>query len=227
MKKDEVNQELSTLDNEENQKILDQYEPKKKKFTVTNEDVKDGLNQEEFDINTELPFSDLTNEDIEGKECVKVNYDLESKEVIEALKKFQKLTIYKKNMIYTMILLIIFFGYLVQYLKTPENGMSMFLSVISISVICVVWFMPLNHVKKMGKAIDDGEKISFYLELYDTCLIIGDEDKTVIEFSKVKTTCFETELLFGIGVGKERVFIIPKRCITQSQEDQIREMLKI
>lgn len=222
-------QNLSTLDNPENREILESYEKNssKKEFVVTEQDVKDGIRHEKFDIEEDIPYSGLTNEDIKDKPCVQVNYDLQSDEVVQALKKFQKLTIYKKNIIYTLVLLVIFFGYVIQYMKTPENTMAMFLSVLSLSVICVVWYMPLNHVRKMGKAIEKGEKISFYLELYDNCLIVGQEEKTVIEFSQVKTTFFETDLVFGIGVGKERVFIIPKRCIDEEQHNLVREMLPL
>ncbi len=213
---------------EEQKEVQSIYDIKEKDYLVTEKDVNDGVKPEDYDIKEDIPYSRLTEQDLSGKESVDVTYDLEANEVVQALRKFQKLTIYKKNYIYTLVLFIIFFAYIIKYLQNPSDSLSMFLSVVTVSVISVVWYMPLNHVKKMGKAIEKGEKITFNLRLYDSCLIVGEgSSKTVIEFDKVKITPFETELLFGIGVGKERVFIIPKRCISQPEEEVIRRLLKI
>ena len=86
----------------ENNEIL-QTEEVEKENIVTSQ----GLDAEQYDVaKPSVEGEKVYDED--GLSGVEVKYDLKGDDVRKALKIFQKRTIYKKNIIYTIVLIILF-----------------------------------------------------------------------------------------------------------------------
>ena len=157
---------------------------------------------------------------------MEVRYSFNGSEVREGLKIFQRDTIYKKNAIYSVILLAIFMIYTVNIIRNPSEAFSIFLAALCLAVLMFLWYLPAKHVKKTAEAADK-EEMWFTMTVYDNCVRIKEEKGGfVIEYGKEISKVFETINLFLICVGKERIFILPKRFLTDGREEQVRELFQ-
>lgn len=190
-------------------------------------ELKEGIETEEFDI---LPDFETTKEQmqaLEEKEAINIEYQFNGDEVREALKLFQKETIYKRNIIYTVILLLIFCMYMFNLIKNPSQTLAYFLSVMCIAVVATIWYMPFSHIKKTAKAADTHE-LKFTMAVYDDCVKIGDEEGSfALSYNKQLTKIFETTKLFLLCAGKERMFILPKRCLEDGVCTKLRDLWEL
>ncbi len=209
-------------------------EPPKPKKRILEEKVdtsKPEIDSEDYDIHIPLKQPEDADARIAGKTPVRVVYDMNEAEVEEGLKHFHKLTLYKKNLVYTIILFVIFSLYV--YRITTEktqgapNSMQYFLAALCVALIAFLWYMPHRHIKTTKQAVAN-ERMTFTVDVYDTCLMVGELDNQQMvdfEMPKPRVIAFETPLNFCVGVGKERIFILPKRCLNGS-EDAVRACLK-
>ncbi len=204
---------------------------KKVKFLEDKIDTtKADLDADNYDIHIPIAQPEDADARIAGKTPIRIFYDMNADEVTEGLKRFHKLTLYSKNLIYSIILLVLFILY-VYRITTAEPGtvssMQYFLAVVSVAMIGFIWYMPTRHIKATKEAVTK-EKNTFMVDVYDTCVMVGEEgNQTMVDFEMIKPRVigFETSLNFCIGVGKERIFIIPKRC-TEGREDAVRACLQ-
>lgn len=209
-------------------------EPPKPKKRILEEKVdtsKPEIDAEDYDIHIPLRQPEDADARIAGKTPVRVVYDMNGAEVEEGLKYFHKLTLYKKNLVYTIILFVIFCLYV--YRITTEtaqgapNSLQYFLAALCVALIAFLWYMPRRHIKTTKQAVAN-ERMTFTVDVYDSCLMVGElEHQQMVDFEtpKPRVIAFETALNFCIGVGKERIFILPKRCLNGS-EDAVRACLK-
>lgn len=190
------------------------------------EDFSKGIETEEYDI---LPEMEETAEELDilkGKEGVEVRYSFNGNEVRQGLKLFQRETIYKKNAVYSVILLAIFMIYTVNIIRNPSEAFSVFLAALCLAVLMFLWYLPAKHVKKTAEAADK-EEMWFTMTVYDNCVRIKEErGGFIIEYGKEISKIFETLNLFLICVGKERIFILPKRFLTDGREEKIRDLFQ-
>lgn len=185
-----------------------------------------GVTGENYDI---LPEVEKTPEDeiedeLRGKEGIPVSYEFKGDDVREGLKAFQKETLYRKNGIYTAILALVFCVYMVNVINNPGEFFPMFLAVLCVIVVAFLWYLPLNHIRKVAASADQNE-FAFQMEVYDTCVRIKQESGNVIlhfNMDKQISKVIETANLFLICCGKERVFILPKRCLEAGVEEKLR-----
>lgn len=153
-----------------------------------------------------------------------VNYNLKGDEVRQGLKIFQKQTIYKKNYIYTAILVFIFLTYIISTFINP-TGFNTFMILISLTVIGFIWYVPNKHIKSISDVtynLDDIFK-AYFCEDY---ILFGEENQTKINYFDFRLKIIETENSFLIFNSKENVFIIPFRCINQNDLPNIQHLLK-
>lgn len=163
----------------------------------------------------------------DGKDCVTITYGFTAEEAKTALKIFQKNTIYKKNLIYSLIIGVLLVSYLLETVKTPSSKFNLFMSVICISVLGLIWYFPLRHIKSTVKAIAMQEYTEDYvLRIYDTYIRVGEGSGSArYDVVKDRLRAWENKELFVIGLAKERIFVVPKRCC-QGREEMLSDLLK-
>ncbi len=206
----------------ENEEVISPKNDKEKK-----NEFFDGIESEEFDIKTKFESTTLEQlEDLSNKEGLSIDYSFNGVEITEGLKLFQKETIYKKNMIYTLILIVIFTLYMIGLVKNPTNFLSMFLSTLCVALVGFIWYLPANHAKKIAKAADSGN-LKFNMTVYEDCVKIGENDSSfILTFNNEITKIYETVDLYILTAGKERIFILPKRFLDAEQNFEVREKFK-
>ncbi len=186
------------------------------------------LSADNYDIHIPTPQPEDADARIAGKIPVRVTYDMTAGEVEEGLRRFHKLTMYTKNMIYTIILGVVFCLYVYRITSAETvDSLQYFLAALCVALIAFLWYMPHRHIKATKEAVEK-EHNTFTVDVYDTCLMVGEpENQSMIDFEMVKpkVIAFETPLNYCIGVGKEKIFILPKRCL-QGCEDAVRACLK-
>lgn len=162
-----------------------------------------------------------------GKEFIAVNYKFNGDDVVEGLTVFQAMTIRKRNMVYTAILLAVLALYLANLIKNPSDMFSIILSVICVVILCWIWIGPRRHIKETAKAAEDRE-MGFHIRICDIGILVGQDDTklTRLFFRRHVTQIFETPNLYLLTVDKARLFILPKRCLTEEDRPRVEAIFK-
>ncbi|MEG0691489.1 MAG: YcxB family protein [Oscillospiraceae bacterium] len=185
-----------------------------------------GIETEEYDVLPDIDSHDDIKDKLAQKEAIKVEYSFNGQEVTEGLTIYQAATIYKRNMIYSAILLCVFFVYVVNIIKNPGEVFSIFLAAMCVAVLGFIWILPKMHIKKTAKAADLQE-LKFAMKIYDNCIQIGEDGGSfIIAYEKEITAIYETPNLYLVCAGKERLFILPKRCLSKEQNQKVLKTFK-
>lgn len=189
-----------------------------------------GVTAEEYDICPELEKTAESEieEEVRDKEGIEIEYAFNGADIREGLKVFHRETIYKRNIIYSLLLLVIFVIYLVSILNNPGEGLSMFLAAMCVAVIAFLWYLPAKHIKKTAQAADQNN-MTFRMVIYDNCIrILQEHGSFLIHYRADKeiTKIIETPNLFLICCGKERVFLLTKRSLDEQTEECVRNIFR-
>ncbi len=185
-----------------------------------------GVSGEEFDILPEVERNPEDDREFSEKDGVEVEYSFNGDDIREGLTVFQKATIYKKNMVYTLLLLVIFVIYIFNIIKHPEEVFSSFLAAMCIAVTAFLWYLPAKHIKKTAEAADQ-RNMTFGMTIYDTGVKIREENGSfILHFGKEIDRVFETKNLYLICAGKERIFMLPKRSMDSEKNRRVKETLQ-
>lgn len=205
----EKDNKIEQIDDEKSEKeVLD--------ATVT----KQGIVADKFD---EAPPINATPEELDklkDKDCIDIVYNFNADELEKALKIFQKYTIYKKNLIYSLVIGLLFVTYLVRIgMGKSQGSFDIFICVICVAVLGMIWYYPLNHIKTMVKTVRQNEIEDFRMSVYDNAIVFGvGESATIIDYDSGHLRTWETDDLFIIGYEKQRIFLLPKRCLKDDNE---------
>lgn len=181
---------------------------------------------QEYDNLPEFDSSEKIEDELSKKDSIFLEYSFNGDEVTEGLTLYQASTILKKNLIYSAILIAVFFIYMVNIIKNPTETFSIFLAAMCVAVLGFIWILPKLHIKKTAKAADLQE-FKFSMNIYNDCIKIGDNGGSfVIYFNKEISQIYETSNLYLVCAGKERLFILPKRCLNQENEEKIKSIFK-
>ena len=162
----------------------------------------------------------------ENQEQVQFRYNLKEEEVKEGLSIFQKKTIYKRNIIYTILLAVIFVLYVLKIIANPRDGLSYFLTILSIAVIGFIWILPFTHRKKISTTVASS-KDEFVFTVCEKGLIAGEgETATYIFYENEPVEAIECENMLIVSISKEKIFVLPRRCMEESQWNQAISLLK-
>lgn len=155
-----------------------------------------------------------------------IDYDLTPEEVTKALKYFQKKTIRKKNIIYTVILGIIAVFYGQAVITDHTYALGYILGILALTVIGFMWYLPAKHIKSVARAMVLSKDV-YHLEVCPDGLLLPQKDgKFLLEFANAGVSATEFSDLFLLIVSREKMFAIPKRCLSPETEEQLREMLR-
>ena len=151
---EEVNEAVSE-DEAEQQTALESEALKADENLVKEEKVvtAQGLDAEQYDVSKPWVDGEKVEEEDE-LHGIEIKYDLAGEEVKKALKVFQRKTIFKKNLIYTAVLAILFLLYLQMLFKDPGSTVAKILAPLCIAVIGFIWYLPARHIKATAQAVE-------------------------------------------------------------------------
>ena len=162
----------------------------------------------------------------EGQRQIRLEYDLQADEVKKGLLLFQKKTLFKKNAVYTVLLAIIFVFYIIKVAFNPKDGLGIFLSVVSLAVIAFIWLVPANHRRKTANAIG-GAGDKFLLTVCEKGLVAGEgETASYMFFENEPVEVYEASDMLIFSISKERIFLIPRRCVPDEDWNDAVALLK-
>lgn len=208
-------------DSQEEQAVLMPEEPKEEKEKKIV--LEQGVNTEKYDVSEPWLDGKRVDDSVKG---LKVDYDLRGEEVMKALKYFQKKTLYKKNTIFTVILAVIAALYGQAIFQNPNYAMGYFMIVLALAVIWIMWFLPARHIKSAANAADISED-TFQLEICPGGLLIPQDDgRYLVGFDRPTMRAVEFTDLFLIIASKEKLFVLPKRCIPEENQEKLRDILR-
>lgn len=223
---EEVNEAVSE-DEAEQQTALESEALKADENLVKEEKVvtAQGLDAEQYDVSKPWVDGEKVEEEDE-LHGIEIKYDLAGEEVKKALKVFQRKTIFKKNLIYTAVLAILFLLYLQMLFKDPGSTVAKILAPLCIAVIGYIWYLPARHIKATAQAVELNND-TFRIEICTEGILLNEQSgKYLISYNKPTTKCIELKEIFVICVSQKQVFAIPKRCIPADQIDEVKRLLK-
>lgn len=158
---------------------------------------------------------------------IEIEYDFTSQEIKEALVLFQKKTIYRKNLCFTLVVAILFFLTLARIIGGDTSGFQKMICIVSICVIGMIWYFPLQHIRQVVKAMQlEKEPVIYHIGFYANGVRVGaGESASTISFADRQLQFWETETLLVLGYAKQRLFALPKRCFPE-QVDAVRAALE-
>lgn len=184
------------------------------------------VESEEYDMEQKtLPHADIE-ERLNPEDAVKIHYTFKGDDVREGLKVFQRYTIYKRNIIYSLILAVVTAVYIGSYINDPSSSFAMFMSVLCIAILGLLWFLPNKHIKSTANAIEELD-MEYDMEIYPDCVrIIEEKGKFILVYGEEISLVLETDNLFVLCIGKQRAFILPKRYLEEENAAKIKAIFK-
>lgn len=159
----------------------------------------------------------------EGKQGVEIRYNLREEEAKKGLLLLQKEQIYKRNIIYSVLLAIIFVLYLISVIRDPSYSLGMVMLALSAGVIALIWMMAWRYRTSQAKAVSS-VKEDFNMTVYDTGILVHQENGDFRAlFSEPKFRVKELEEMFLLDLNRQRIYILPKRCMEEQQVETLRQ----
>ncbi len=186
-----------------------------------------GLTADKYAVSKPWIESDRLSEEEEAEiGGVEIEYDMRKEEIVPGMKAFQRKVAFKKNMIYTAILAVIAILYGQAVWVDPSYDMGKVFIGISVFVIFMLWFMPYRHIQNTVKAIE-ADPAQYKLTVTPVGILIPEGGGSyLIRYSSPEFSAVELENAFTLCVSREKVFIVPKRCVLPEKFSEVRQMLK-
>ncbi len=171
-------------------------------------------------------FSEMDPE-LEGVEHLEISYTLSGEDVYAGLKVFQRHVMLLKNSIYTVILILLLGVFAFRIINGDTQFMNFVCLGLALATIVIVWHTPYRHRKQMAASVESELKDHvFSMKVYpDRLLILQENGVCTIQFAKEKVYVYENQALYVIRVGKERLYILPKRCMEEELQKQLTALL--
>ena len=169
-----------------------------------------------------------------------VAYNIKNTEEEEAFITFQKKYILKSNILKTVAFGILALLFIYQIVNAPDNFASWLCFVVCLAVIFIVWYNPIKIRKTLMQSLKPLEDDRYIFKLYENKFSIetvipqeeideaikeGEEPvkipPKVVEFSDTGLSVLEKENMFVIFLKKESIYVLPKRCMTESEIKQL------
>jgi hypothetical protein len=162
---------------------------------------------------------DVSRETLSNENGIFIEYDLKPEEILSGMKFYHKQTIYKKNLIYTIILGL-FVGFEL-YSSAVANsfGTRAILMALVLGVIVIIWYAPFNRAKQLSRAIEQDDAKYNMTIFSDRFVVETEKGEVESSFSDFETKKYFLDDLLILTVGKEKLYIIPKRCIQDKWQD--------
>ena len=183
-----------------------------------------GINTDKFDVSEPWLDGKRVDESVKGLE---IAYTLRGDEVREALKYFQKKTIYRKNAIFTVILAVVAVFYAQAIFTDPSYTLGYIMLVLALAVIWFLWFMPARHIKSASEAADLNGEEPYRIEICPQGLLMPkDNARYLVGFDRPAVRAAELPDMYLIIASREKLFALPKRCIPPAHQQELERMLR-
>lgn len=169
-----------------------------------------------------------------------VTYDIKNTEEEEAFIAFQKKFIVKSSILKTVAFGILALLFVYQIINAPDNFASWLCMVVCLAVIFIVWYNPIKIRKTLMQSLKPLEDDRYIFKLYENRFSIetiipqeeideaikeGEEPTQipprVVDLSDTGLSVLEKENMFVIFLKKESIYVLPKRCMTESEIKQL------
>lgn len=170
-----------------------------------------------------------------------VSYDIKNNEEEEAFIAYQKKYILKSNVLKTVAFGILAILFIYQIVNAPDNFASWLCFVVCLAVIFIVWYNPIKIRKTLMQSLKPLEDDRYIFKLYENKFSIetvipqeeideaikeGEEPTKipprVFDFSDTGLSVMEKKDMFIIFLKKESIYVLPKRCLTESEIKELR-----
>lgn len=171
---------------------------------------------------------------------VSVSYDIKNTEEEEAFISFQRRFILKSSILKTIAFGILALMFIYQIVNKPDNFPSWLCFIVCLAVIFIVWYNPIKIRKTLLESLKPLENDRYTFKLYENKFsietIISQEEideanqageeipqiqPRIVDFRDRGLSVLEKENMFIIFLGKESIYVLPKRCMTESEIKEI------
>ncbi len=213
------------------EKKLDEFNEKEELSTFEHDGKTYGGTSLNEDNSIEMP---------KGEVLCQVDYNVTLKEEDKAFRLFQKLYVRKSNIIKTIVMVLVFVVFLVQYIDNRNSYISLIAMTIAVVGIFITWYNPVAIRKGLMKALAPLEKDRYIFKLYDDAFSIetvidesefedGEErispPPRVVWKDKSDFEVYELDEMFCIIMKKETIYVLPKRCMNDEKAELVRKEL--
>lgn len=188
-----------------------------------------------------------------NENLLKISYDMELSEIEEGFKLFQKKYQFKRTVIFTIVYAIAAILGVDMIVRNPQNFYGYLLTGIGIGLVFMQWYRPvmirkklINTLSSMTQETYETEIFSDKIQITTTVLAEETEDNEQTDMQsaeekaeqtkeeRVTSTFFfgadymdamENEQMFLLFVNKSLIYIYPKRCLSEDQQDTLRRIL--
>lgn len=188
-----------------------------------------------YEEGSEEPEKDMIS--IEDQEGLKIHYSINTEEYSKGFKLFQKKFAYPKNIILT-VLFVIIIGLFVEQLfhKGANIGAIATIIFVCLAVIFITWFNTFKAHKSLVSAISQFDDDYYTAVFGDNKIFIStdlkenesEEDRIepqVIEYDFDMPEALEINDMFLIYIKKKMIYIIPKKYLNEEEKDELRNIL--
>ncbi len=187
----------------------------------------------------------------ENNPIVRFEYSISNDEENIAFKQFQKKYVFKKNLIKSVLFLILLGLFIDQVVRKPDYTMGWVLITICAAFLFLIWYNPYKIRKNLMKALKEIENDVYEFELYPEyfsikTLYFSDNDEVTslsqleeneedqitpsevapreVYFDKEDVAIDEIEEMFVIYIKKQTLYSLPKRIISSIQQEEMRKI---
>lgn len=188
-----------------------------------------------------------------NENLLKISYDMELSEIEEGFKLFQKKYQFKRTVIFTIVYAIAAVLGIDMIARNYQNFYGYLLTGIGIGLVFMQWYRPvmirkklINTLSSMTQETYETEIFSDKIQITTTVLAEETEDNEQTDMQsaedkaeqtkeeRVTSTFFfgadymdamENEQMFLLFVNKSLIYIYPKRCLSEDQQDTLRRIL--
>ncbi len=157
-------------------------------------------------------------------DSVSFKYKLSAENVLECFKFIGKEN--KKSLkyaIYAGIFIALCIVWIISYVQNPSSNFSIFLAVVCFGFSLVSVWMPSKMRKDIAIATEEADR-EFYMEFSEGKIFFSEEKNDFIEISG-DYKFYETDNIFIIDCGNEKVFCAPKNYIEENKVSLVRAYL--
>ena len=200
---------------------------------MNNSEKKDG-NIEEMETVEEKTEETKSN----TNSLVSIEYDVKNDEEGQAFLLFQKKYVYKKNWIKTAAFRVAAILFIISIGRNPSQPMNYILASICIAGIFIIWYntkrIRVSLLEALKLIEDDKYIFTLYNDRFSIETILAEDtdengekiapvEPRIVYFSDTLIDVIETEKMFVIILKKDTIYVLPKRCMNQSNENVIRD----
>ncbi|MBR1764769.1 MAG: hypothetical protein IJ746_05185 [Ruminococcus sp.] len=166
-------------------------------------------------------------------------FDISIKEEEEAFILFQKKYVYKRNIIKSIGFGLLGVAFGVSIYRDPSKAINYFLLAVCAAAVVLIWFNNRHIRKTLMDALkileDDRYRFSLYDDRFVIETIVPEEERNAEDFEPIEPQemklddpmldAEEQEDKFVLIVQKATIYVLPKRCMSESNIEAVREKL--